>query len=276
LHIPHVSHVFNYDLPQDAEDYVHRIGRTARLGEEGDAISFACDLYAMSLPDIETYIEQKIPVSGVDPEMLVMPAPPAHVAETVREADHHAGNKDKQDPAASRPRRRRRSGSRSHQGGDASAQARPAPAASTEQRIETGDKHADAGSNAGQASDAPRKRRRRRGGRNRHRPSEQGQGGTSTQHASTTRSEGTATGDAGHGRSRARDNQRQGNRDNRGNRKHGGRDHHDAAHRPASKTSAPAPAPARGKTTQVHAKSVGQPSKGGFLKRLARGLFGGK
>ncbi|HET6586376.1 MAG TPA: DEAD/DEAH box helicase, partial [Oleiagrimonas sp.] len=47
LHIPHVSHVFNYDLPQDAEDYVHRIGRTARLGEEGDAISFACDLYAM-------------------------------------------------------------------------------------------------------------------------------------------------------------------------------------------------------------------------------------
>lgn len=56
LHIPAVSHVFNYDLPQDAEDYVHRIGRTARLGAEGDAISFACDLYAMGLPDIETYI----------------------------------------------------------------------------------------------------------------------------------------------------------------------------------------------------------------------------
>ena len=41
LHIPDVSHVFNYDLPQDAEDYVHRIGRTARLGADGDAISFA-------------------------------------------------------------------------------------------------------------------------------------------------------------------------------------------------------------------------------------------
>jgi ATP-dependent RNA helicase RhlB len=63
LHIPAVSHVFNYDLPQDAEDYVHRIGRTARLGAEGDAISFACDLYAMSLPDIETYIGQSIPVA---------------------------------------------------------------------------------------------------------------------------------------------------------------------------------------------------------------------
>jgi ATP-dependent RNA helicase RhlB len=75
LHIPAVSHVFNYDLPQDAEDYVHRIGRTARLGAEGDAISFACDLYAMSLPDIEEYIGQKIPVATIDPGMLVMPEP---------------------------------------------------------------------------------------------------------------------------------------------------------------------------------------------------------
>ena len=70
LHIPGVSHVFNYDLPFDAEDYVHRIGRTARLGEQGDAISFACDEYAMSLPDIEAYIEQKIPVTQLDPKIL--------------------------------------------------------------------------------------------------------------------------------------------------------------------------------------------------------------
>jgi ATP-dependent RNA helicase RhlB len=75
LHIPAVSHVFNYDLPQDAEDYVHRIGRTARLGAEGDAISFACDLYAMSLPDIEEYIGQKIPTATIAPELLVMPEP---------------------------------------------------------------------------------------------------------------------------------------------------------------------------------------------------------
>ena len=75
LHIPAVSHVFNYDLPQDAEDYVHRIGRTARLGAEGDAISFACDLYAMSLPDIEAYIGQRIPAEAIDPALLVMPKP---------------------------------------------------------------------------------------------------------------------------------------------------------------------------------------------------------
>ncbi|HSR65272.1 MAG TPA: ATP-dependent RNA helicase RhlB, partial [Xanthomonadaceae bacterium] len=71
LHIDGVSHVYNFDLPFDAEDYVHRIGRTARLGAEGDAISFACERYGMSLPDIEAYIDQKIPGEHVTPEMLV-------------------------------------------------------------------------------------------------------------------------------------------------------------------------------------------------------------
>ncbi|QAU24876.1 DEAD/DEAH box helicase [Dyella sp. M7H15-1] len=86
LHIPAVSHVFNYDLPQDAEDYVHRIGRTARLGAEGDAISFACDLYAMSLPDIEEYIGQKIPAATIGPELLVIPEPKQMNAQFVADA----------------------------------------------------------------------------------------------------------------------------------------------------------------------------------------------
>jgi len=71
LHIAGVSHVINYDLPFDSEDYVHRIGRTARHGAEGDAISFACDEYAMSLPDIEVYIDQKIPTARIEPDMLM-------------------------------------------------------------------------------------------------------------------------------------------------------------------------------------------------------------
>jgi ATP-dependent RNA helicase RhlB len=71
LHIDGVAQVYNYDLPFDAEDYVHRIGRTARLGAEGDAISFACERYAQSLPDIEAYIEQKIPVEPITAELLV-------------------------------------------------------------------------------------------------------------------------------------------------------------------------------------------------------------
>jgi ATP-dependent RNA helicase RhlB len=70
LHIPDVTHIFNFDLPQDAPDYVHRIGRTARAGADGDAISFGCEEYAISLPDIEAYIGHKIPVETITPEML--------------------------------------------------------------------------------------------------------------------------------------------------------------------------------------------------------------
>ncbi len=61
LHIDAVSHVINYDLPQDAEDYVHRIGRTARAGAVGKAISFADEDLVFHLPDIEEYIGGKIP-----------------------------------------------------------------------------------------------------------------------------------------------------------------------------------------------------------------------
>ncbi len=70
LHIPDVSHVFNYDLPQDAQDYVHRIGRTARAGAAGDAVSFGCEQYVESLPEIEAFIGQRIPVGSFDPAEL--------------------------------------------------------------------------------------------------------------------------------------------------------------------------------------------------------------
>ena len=76
LHIEDVSHVINFDLPQSEEDYVHRVGRTARAGAEGDAISFACEEYAFNLPAIEQFIGQKIPVGEIDSELLVSPKPP--------------------------------------------------------------------------------------------------------------------------------------------------------------------------------------------------------
>jgi ATP-dependent RNA helicase RhlB len=82
LHIPDVSHVFNYDLPQDPEDYVHRIGRTARAGAAGDAISFGCEDYVQSLPDIESFIGLKLPVERVEPEL---------VAEVTDVAAEHGG-----------------------------------------------------------------------------------------------------------------------------------------------------------------------------------------
>ena len=62
LHIPDVNYVINFDLPTDAEDYVHRIGRTARAGASGTAISLICETYAMNIVDIEEFIEHSIPV----------------------------------------------------------------------------------------------------------------------------------------------------------------------------------------------------------------------
>ncbi len=86
LHIPDVSHVINFDLPTDPEDYVHRIGRTARAGAEGDAISFACEAYSYHLPDIEEYIGHKIEGESPEPDLLVEPNPPVW-----REKKSHSG-----------------------------------------------------------------------------------------------------------------------------------------------------------------------------------------
>jgi ATP-dependent RNA helicase RhlB len=72
LHIDGVSHVINYDLPQDPEDYVHRIGRTARAGASGDAISLCCETWVYSLPEIETAIGMRIPQMP-DAEKLMPP-----------------------------------------------------------------------------------------------------------------------------------------------------------------------------------------------------------
>jgi len=77
LHIPDVSHVVNFDLPQDAEDYVHRVGRTARAGASGDAVSFACESYVYSLMEIEEFIGSKIPTEPITEGLVVKPKPPA-------------------------------------------------------------------------------------------------------------------------------------------------------------------------------------------------------
>ncbi len=75
LHIPNITHVINFDLPQDCEDYVHRIGRTARAGASGVAISMACENYSFYQPDIEAFIGHKIPYTAIDAELLATPKP---------------------------------------------------------------------------------------------------------------------------------------------------------------------------------------------------------
>ncbi|HUI28555.1 MAG TPA: DEAD/DEAH box helicase [Candidatus Kryptonia bacterium] len=78
LHIEGVTHVVNYDLPQDPEDYVHRVGRTARAGASGKAISLACESYVLALEPIEELTGFKIPVEEMHDDLLVKPVPPSH------------------------------------------------------------------------------------------------------------------------------------------------------------------------------------------------------
>ena len=96
LHIAEVTHVFNYDLPDDREDYVHRIGRTGRAGESGISISFACEQYAMNLPAIEEYIGHSIPVSQYDPNALLQDIPKPYRLK--REGNFSAQNNQRRKP----------------------------------------------------------------------------------------------------------------------------------------------------------------------------------
>jgi ATP-dependent RNA helicase RhlB len=247
LHIPAVSHVFNYDLPQDAEDYVHRIGRTARLGAEGDAISFACDLYAMSLPDIEAYIGQSIPVAAIEPELLVMPKPREVDAEfAANAAADSAAFGDRVEPRhddkkGGRSRRGERSGERPPREGrtheprpprapraEPAAAAAAAPAAPVAGETATGE--------------GERKRRRRRGGRNRRR-----EGGEAVANAVQGQSPSSVA---------------EGGRASRGERRPAREQHAAEAARPSRQVAATAAEPAH-------------PNKPSLFRRLTR-LFTGR
>jgi ATP-dependent RNA helicase RhlB len=71
LHIEAVTHVVNWDLPQDAEDYVHRIGRTARAGAGGKAIALVDEASALNLEAIEKFIGQKILVQWPEDDLIL-------------------------------------------------------------------------------------------------------------------------------------------------------------------------------------------------------------
>ena len=73
LHVDDITHVINYDIPFDAEDYVHRIGRTGRAGKMGTAYTFACENEAFSMPEIEKYIGRALDYENPEPALLVMP-----------------------------------------------------------------------------------------------------------------------------------------------------------------------------------------------------------
>lgn len=114
LHIPDVSHVINYDLPDDAEDYVHRIGRTARAGATGDAISFVCETHAFSLPEIETYIGHSIPIAPVTSDLMAEIDPASRVRRPRKKRPVHQGkHQDKRHSNRNRRKGPRRSPNKS-------------------------------------------------------------------------------------------------------------------------------------------------------------------
>ncbi len=184
LHIDAVSHVYNFDLPYDAEDYVHRIGRTARLGAEGDAISFACERYAQSLPDIEAFIEQKIAVGHVDPELLIaIPRAPraavpmvdgdepaesvSQIFREVREAQKAEAERGGGRGGASRSGSPSRSGSGRSTGSSAARSGSQRPAPQRERAAPTVMPTPMQTATTADAASSERKPRRSRGGRGR-------------------------------------------------------------------------------------------------------------
>ncbi len=137
LHIPNVTHVFNFDLPPNGEDYVHRIGRTARAGETGHAVSFASEDTAFYLPDIEEYIDAKRPSAAVTNEVLAELAPPA-------------------------PREPRRRDDRGPAGNNKGGRGRQGSSGGTGERAGQSQRDADSGAGQGERSGRRKRRRRRR------------------------------------------------------------------------------------------------------------------
>ncbi len=78
IHVEGISHVINYDVPYEAEDYVHRIGRTGRAGALGTAITFACEEGSFNMPAIETFIGKRLPYTQPEEAWLKLPPMPAH------------------------------------------------------------------------------------------------------------------------------------------------------------------------------------------------------
>ncbi len=100
IHIDNISHVVNYTLPYEPEDYVHRIGRTGRAGASGTAISFACEEGGFYLPAIEEFIEQKLECIMPDPALL-KEAPKGTAAE------QNSEKQQRRRPSGKRRRRKR-------------------------------------------------------------------------------------------------------------------------------------------------------------------------
>jgi len=118
LHVEGISHVINFTLPRDAEDYVHRIGRTGRAGASGISVSFACEEDSFYLPPIEEYLGHSLSCVQPDGELLKLP-PPLYKRKPLKGASAsrpRGGTRQKRPGSLSRGRQRPRTQSGKAQG----------------------------------------------------------------------------------------------------------------------------------------------------------------
>ncbi len=103
LHIEGISHIINYNVPQDPENYVHRIGRTGRAGATGTSVMFACEAESFYLPEIEEYLGHPLTYRHPEDEWLALPRPPRRHERDREKAGEEQGQR------ANQKKRRRRS-----------------------------------------------------------------------------------------------------------------------------------------------------------------------
>ena len=141
IHVDSVSHVVNYDMPYESDDYVHRIGRTGRAGETGKSIGFVCEYGAHMIPALEKLLGHPIACEYPTEEMITLPPPPAQ-PEPPREPAMQPAAPGPEAPPAPRaagqstprlgpdgkPRRRRRRGGRRHSRRGRGGEKSPLPA----------------------------------------------------------------------------------------------------------------------------------------------------
>ncbi|UDQ98111.1 DEAD/DEAH box helicase [Lentisphaerota bacterium WC36G] len=96
IHVKGVSHVINYDLPERAEDYIHRIGRTGRAGQTGESISFVCEYGAYALSDIEQLIDITAKCEFLTDEQLKMPSK-NEMRQIMKDLGNNKSNTEKRD-----------------------------------------------------------------------------------------------------------------------------------------------------------------------------------
>ncbi|MBF0622699.1 MAG: DEAD/DEAH box helicase [Magnetococcales bacterium] len=158
LHINGVTHVINYDLPDNPEDYVHRIGRTARAGAKGDAITLVDEGGAYNLEALTAFIKQEIPVGWADESLFVDLKRPPYVPKDKKRS--HSGKRRSSGPS---------SGNRNSQPGKKRSRHRKKKSnasqtdnASTEQNKKSGVSQQKQASEAGETKAGEVKKRRRR------------------------------------------------------------------------------------------------------------------